>query len=204
MIFNNDSVSGTNSNWLVTINDMANYLQKDLKVEASLSSFLGSTIQLISNKFENYIGKGIIAQNYIGYYDGKGNQKLFTENYPINSVTALQYGSNPTSTWTDFYSGSATANILNYYNHIKLYNNYFPCGNKNIKIIYNAGYNSTPADIKECAIEAITEFYNHSLYGNNTLGYKSKSSSIAGTTYTYEDLWEKHSKILDAYRAIYI
>lgn len=206
MIYNNDTISSTpNSNWLITINEAKQYLKTDNTLETSLSGFLVATIQLISDKFEHYIGKGIIAQNYIGYYDGTGNEKLYTENYPINSISTLQYRDSPQSNWTNFYNDSSSSNILSYTNHIYLYSNNFPHGRKNIKVEFNAGYEATPGDIKQCVLEAVQEHYNHSKYGNDTLGYKSKNiGGQIGTSETYEELWQKHKKVLDSYKSITI
>lgn len=205
MIFYNDSISGTpNNNWLVSFSESVQFLNKNSSIDDSLSGFLTLNIQLISDKFEQYIRHGIKQQTYIGYYDGSGSRKLFVENFPINSIISVEYRNSPTDSWSSYYTGSATSNILCYSNHIKLYDTYFQCGSKNIKIVYQAGYESTPADIKQCALEAIQENYNHSLYGNNTLGMKSKSLTNVGSTYTYEDIWEKHKQILDNYRHISI
>jgi hypothetical protein len=207
MIFQNDSISGVaNSNWVITMNEAIKYVQKENSPNESLSSFLSSSIQLISDKFEQYIGKGIMAQNYIGYYDGKGYTKLFTENYPVNSISSVQYRNNPTSNWTDFYTGSASSNILNYYNYVELYSNYFPCGKKNIKIIYNAGFNTTPGDIKQCALEAVLQHYTNARSGFDRLGMKNKTTNTpnANVSESYEDIWDKHKLVLDTYRTIHI
>lgn len=206
MHFYNDSYSGTpNSNWLVSNNEMNLYLQREGSLETSLSGFVNSTIQLISDKFEEYVGRTLIAQNFIGYYDGTGCNKLFTENYPINNIISLQYRNSPIDSWTDFYTGSATANILTYSNHIQLYSNYFPFGKKNIKIVYNAGYTSTPGDIKQCAIEAVKQHYDNSNFKSNRLGLKSSNGGgDASTSQTYEDIWDKHKIVLDSYRSIFI
>lgn len=206
MNFTFDSISGTaNSNLLVSFTEVNNYLQPQTVKDESLSAFLSDTITLISNKFEEYIEKGILAQNYIGYYNGTGTTKLFTENFPINNIISLQYRDNPTASWTDFYSASLSANIFNNNHFIELYDKCFPCGRKNIKIIYNAGYTSTPAQIKQIALEAIQDHYNNSKRGNNILGLKSKTDSGEdGSTKVFEDLWNKHKEILDQYKIIFI
>ena len=208
MIFSNDTLSANpNSNYLVTLSEAKAYITPVTDdIGESLTAFLDSAIQIISDKIEEYVGHGIIAQNYTGYYDGNGRAKLFVENYPINNLISLQFKYNPTDTsWNDFYSGSQTGNQVAYSNHIQLWTQNFPCGMKNIKVVYNAGYTVVPGDIKQIALEAIQEYYNYSKQGNDTLGFKSKTfGGESAQTAVYENLWDKHKEILNRYRTIII
>lgn len=182
---------------IVTLAEVQSYLNNS---NTSLTAFLTNCISQVQSIFESYIQKPICETSITGLYDGDGTCELYTANYPILSVSTLQYRSDPTSsTWTNF------VNYILYNDFIKLYNETFAKGTQNIKVVYKAGYYTVPSDIKKIAIEAVAEIYKESGQGNNRLGIESTNVS-EGNSYgdTYSKLWNDHQKILDLYKNIVI
>lgn len=177
--------------------------------DTSLTALIQQTITNVSSQFENYCQRGFKFNTYTGFYDGDGSDTLYLYQYPIISLTALQYRTSPNSEWTDFYTGSATANIFVYDNYIQLYNSSFTEGKQNIKVVYNAGYEDCPGDLKQIAIENVTKILtesNASGIGKGLLGVESHSvgGGVGNENYSFKSLEERTKKVLDQYRRIRI
>lgn len=169
----------------------------------SLTSFLNFAISVKSMQIENICGVGLSAGNYTDYYDGNGSDILFLSQQPIISISSLQYQLTPTSDWVNYYTGSATANIQ--YSQrtgkLKLYNSFFYEGMNNIKIIYRAGFETIPSDLKQICIEEVIDMYNKSSKGESRLGVNSTTQSNGQGSFTqvFKDLSEEHK--LKLYRS---
>jgi len=69
---------------------------------------------------------------------------------------------------------------------------------RNLKIGYNAGYDTIPGNIKRCVYEAVMYIYNKSgLNPKSILGIK--SSVDAGNTISYYNISDEHKRELDKY-----
>ena len=84
---------------------------------------------------------------------------------------------------------------------IKLYNYFFPLGNQNIQIVYNAGYQVIPDHWKKLALEMISIAIKESKQGNSNsiLGIQSVNEGTSTSkNVTYSDLNEKWDKLIDS------
>lgn len=91
------------------------------------------------------------ATTYTEKRNGNGLSILFTNQYPINSITSLTQidkDSVVTYTWasTDYIYESGQGLI-------QLRNGTFPQGLQNIKVVYNAGFSTIPVDLQQACIE---------------------------------------------------
>jgi hypothetical protein len=201
--FNNSKMKTQQSTGrnIVTVAEVQRYMNK---TDDSLTAFIQDCISEVSSTFENYCNKGLKINFYIDYYDGDGTNNIFVYQYPIVSISSLQYRLTPESEWQDFYIGSSTANILDEDGgKITLYMKEFPEGINNIKIEYTAGFNECPGNLKSCAKEAVVEKYQKSYVGGKPrLGQKSINEGDKNIS--YYDLAEEHKKILDKYKRVII
>lgn len=204
MIYTNDTISSTGNNYLVTVAEALEYLRpKAETTNSSLSSFVTHAISYVSDSIEAYCNKGIKTQTYTGYYDGNNCSILYTDNYPIQSISSIQYRITPLDTYQNLLPDISQF-TFNYKTYIQLYTYLFPYGNKSIKIIYDAGFDVIPGDIKLVALEMIQMIYDNSKHGNNLLGYKtindnSGTVSIAKSI-DYVPIKKEHEKILSRYK----
>lgn len=204
MHYSND-ISFTGSNLLITVNEVKQFIKsKDNSFETSLSGFVVNIISYVSDTIENYCNKTLTAKDFTGYYDGSNCNKLYLDNYPINSISELKYRINPSDNYSNNLEANISQSVFIYPTYIQLYSNIFPYDNKSIKIIYNAGYSSIPGDIKIVALEMCQTIYNNSGRGNGYLGLKSISDSFnssAGTmTFDNIALEKRQKEILDKYK----
>jgi hypothetical protein len=144
----------------------------------------------------NYIGHDfVLASDYTEYYNGDGGRRLYTDNYPINSVTLL----NDDIDW-DFDSSTDISSddyrISNDKRYILLKDDIFTEAQQNVKITYNAGYTSIPDDLKQVCVEEVSRSYNEKL----NIGISSRTDAKGGTT-RVEKGWMKQSvEVMDRYR----
>lgn len=209
MLFSNDIyLSTTANNWIVSLNEVKTQLKFNSNtLEPSVSSFLVNAISTVSDTIDNYCGHGIKVQDYVGYYDGNYSNKLYTDNFPIQSISSLTYRLTPIDSYTNNVVSDITQFVFNYNNYIELYNNFFYCGRKSIKIIYTAGYTNIPRDIRQVALEQIQMIYDTSKFGNNYLGKKSQNNSLnvsQSETFDYTSIEKRHEKILNSYKRYWI
>ncbi len=98
-----------------------------------------------------YIGYDPAIQDFTEYYNGTDANFLRLKAKPINSVTSVTfdpYGSSPVAyAGTNYFWNS---NSVLYPKPIASIPGYFPQGNQNIKVIYNAGYSlaNIPQNLK--------------------------------------------------------
>jgi hypothetical protein len=195
-----ESLSLTSAdNYLVSLNEVCEYT--GIEITDSVTSALQNFTGYISDQFEAYCGQGIKSNSWTGYYDGNGSCRMFTANSPIVSVSSLQYRLSPFESYQDLVSDMSS--VILYDNYVELYQNHFPIGKQSIKIIYSAGYEVIPGDIKKCAIEAVAEMYSE--MKNDRLGLSTKTINNQpglNESNTYYQLAERHRYILDNYRKI--
>lgn len=196
-----DVATGRN---IISVAEVQNYLNT---TDASITGFIQQCISNVSSFFENDCGKGFKFNPYSGIYDyernNTNNNRLYTAQYPIISVSSLQYRLCPTSEWIDFYEPSLSANILIYENYVEIFDKTFPAGKQNIKIDYVAGYIDCPGDLKQVAIENVVKIlYESSIsgVGKGFLGLKSLTNG--NENYTFADLIERTENVLNKYRRI--
>ncbi len=187
-------------NELITVSEVQNYLDNST---TSLTSFLSSCINYVGKTFENYCQRSLRNYSITAYADGDYTDTLLVKNYPINSISGLAYKIYSDSTFTDY---NLTDDVFIYDTYIKLNDRKFPTGNQNVRIYYNAGFETIPDDIKKIAIEAVVETFKESNLGHSRLGIDSSNinSGAGGGSENYFSLTNRHRDVLDSYRKIII
>ena len=109
-------------------------------------------------EFENWCQlDSFYVTDYTEYHDGEGAPYLFVRNFPINSIAEI--ASDSDWTWgTDTVIDSDDYRVVE--KNYVAYKSYFNPGLQNIKVTYNAGYDSIPLDLKEALIEEVSRLYN--------------------------------------------
>lgn len=135
--------------------------------------------------------------SYDEFYDGNGNQRQFTRNWPITAVTAVYVNGTPVPVSpsvtqpgyvidgsgksivirTLSYAGPAYRNV-----YALIGGNYFFAkGIQNIEIVYTAGFTSVPYDLSLAVMQTVAQTYTQ----QSIIYVKSKALPMGGGTVTY-------------------
>jgi hypothetical protein len=187
--------------------------------ETSLDSLLESWIDIVSGQVEDLIEQNYaITRDVTSYLSGDGGCELFLQYYPFQGLSEatealklanLQYRGSVLDTWHDLLTE------VDYvftdpveYDRIKLLGyTVFPCGEKNIKVTYSAGWGTTatvPSTFTKVALEMLKVMDLESAEGKNSLGYQSKSTAAAGVSGSdsFLDMMPRWNGMLQSYKRL--
>ncbi|MBW1666718.1 MAG: phage head-tail connector protein [Deltaproteobacteria bacterium] len=160
-------------------------------------ALLENLIDRVTDLFESYCDRKFKAADYTEYHDGKGSDKLFPDQFPINSVASIHDD-------TDWTWGSDTLIDSDDYRivdgaYIQCKSDTFTDDVQNVKVVYNAGYDSIPEDLEQAAIMQVAWLYKKGK-GGGLLGVSSKSLMDGSISFTNKDLLPEVRLVLERYR----
>ena len=205
---------------IINLNELKSYL----KITSSTDDVrLEALITYAQKLVENYCGREFEAASYTEYFDG-GKPSVFVKRIPINNVTTVaEYDGvdyvplNGPNSDGSLYNTASNTNVIEYtfYSETgevskmvgettgvfdmdisghKLFNNYA----KGVKIVYNGGYVTAPADLKLCVMDVIKMLHKD---------WQSQSLTFQGETVRQHDfsaMFPPHiRRILELYRVVY-
>jgi hypothetical protein len=140
---------------LITLDDVKEFSGKEGMKDNDL---LEDLINRYSTMFETYIERNILSREYTEYQDGRRTYELFTKQYPITTVSGV-YDDSAWAWASSTEVDSSYYRISNDERSIVFWN--WTLGNyrQNVKIIYTAGYSSTPEDIKHACVTEVARAY---------------------------------------------
>ena len=145
--------------------------------------FIGNLITRASDFIAKYCRRIFEAADYTEYHDGTSNKSICLKQYPVNSITSLhddlnrEYGADYLIASTD-YVIDEDAGILT------LDGYRFGVGLKNIKVVYNAGYETIPANLEQACIELVSMKFNT----KETDGIKSEKIGSYSVSYSEAEI----------------
>ena len=196
-----------NANALTTLDALKLRIGIDSS-DTSQDNELTNYINEISELVESFLNRKLKAQDYTDeLYQGNDEQELLLDNYPINSITQIEY--------RYYYPGSFyTIDADEYFIHRKRYSvvreyGWYRFGSAtryltkvefpfyNIRITYNAGYTTIPSDIEGIVKDIIADFFERKQTGGQGL----KQYRIGDISMTWKDnLSDYQLSILRRYR----
>jgi hypothetical protein len=131
----------------------------DDKGDVPDDDLINGLINRVSAVMETYVDRKLMSREATEYYDGDNRNRLYTNRYPITSVSGIW----DDSTWTwgsDTLTAATSYRISNDGRSIMLKDGYrFYYSNENVKIIYTAGYTTIPYDIEDACIKQISSVF---------------------------------------------
>lgn len=133
----------------------------------------------------------LTVATYDEVYHGTGSQTIVPDNRPVVSVTLLEVngvavapavGMGPGLVWDSF--------------SVHFRDGLLPRGLNNVRIVYEAGFASVPADIKEAAVSIVAEKWARS----SRVGVASKTIGQESISYRADDLTPHARRVLTQYR----
>lgn len=177
---------------LISIDDYKTYATiKSVEYDAKISLIITSVSALV----RSYCGRNLISEDPIEEYDNGGNALVYTEEFPIASITSIEksddYGVtyNPLTVGTDFvFDKQRQAIYIITEDEVYIPNKY--------KITYIAGYETTPEDLKIALLDLVDYYYK-----NETV--PKRMSNFVTIEYVKTADFPPHIKrVLDLYRVI--
>lgn len=178
---------------LVSLPDVKTLLGSTVPDDDNL---IAELINRYSVLIETYLGRNVISRVYIEDYDGGGFDELFTNQYPITSISGIY---NDTDwNWTadtlidsDYYRKAQDGNSIIFTSDVTL-GDY----RENIRVVYTAGYSTVPEDIQMACIEEVARAFKN----RQEIGVTSKSLGDGSISYSAQGLLTKTTMVLDSYR----
>lgn len=186
-----------NNSALCNLTDVKNFSSIEFdKVDFQVDNVIINLISSVSLRFEKYCGRKFNKQTYTEYHNGFDKYFLYTNQYPILQVIGLYEDSN----WEweeDTIFSTNKYKISNDKRRILLKNGRFSIScNENIKIIYEAGYEEIPEDLKQACIEEVSK----SLNMRKDVHISSKSLNDGSVERFQTEFLPSTKLILDLYR----
>lgn len=141
---------------IATLAELKSYLWIiDSSQDTILTIFLDSADDFV----KSYIGREIESATYTEYFDGDGQREILMKNYPVTTLTSFDEntGTLQTPVWTakDPTTFKLSPNIA------KLFLTFYKTrGFQNFKVVYVAGYETIPGDIKLATLKLAAWYYN--------------------------------------------
>jgi len=188
---------------------------------ATVKSFIdltGSTydnlIELLVNAcsewIENETGRVLLASEedvielHDGDFDYSGQNKIFAKQYPINSITSIEYktGSLDNPTWVEFtendYVVDERAGIIHFTNSFGGSLKSLLPNRQNIRLTYQGGYDNAPSDLALACIKMVAKEFNKRKSQGVT------AESVGGGSVTWnEQVDPEVIKIIQKYRRFF-
>lgn len=196
-------------------------MSEDLTTKAKVKAFLGiggathDTLldELIKNataSIERFCNRSFTEASYTEYFDTEPVHKIFLRNYPVASLTSVQYrgGTWGATTWLDL---NVNDYLLNENGKVT-FAFAFPEAEKYIKIVYTGGYkidfdsesdpslHTLPADLTQIATEIVAQTFNQ----RTSAGVLTESTEGQSITYKDSDVTKQYQSRLASFRNINI
>ena len=181
-------------NTLATLDEIKDYYQfgSTKQIDDDLLEDLSDRVTVL---FQTYCEvSSFKSADYTEYQDGEGSKYLFLNNAPINSIAEV----NEDSDWN--WASDTTIGVDDYRiidkKYLVMKDSLFTYGDQNYKVIYNAGYDTIPLDLKQVCIEEVIRRYKH----RKDFDVVAKSLEDGSVTYTEKGLLTGTKQVLIKYK----
>lgn len=146
--------------WIVSLADVKTALSVD---DTEDDEIIGQILSRVSEEFNEYTGRTLLASDLTEYYNGDGTTLLYLDSYPVNSTTSTMevYVDDDNDFDADSKLASTQFWIETKVGAVKRLGDNFPAGIRNIKVVYNAGYaaGSMPEPLRGAAFDMCRQYY---------------------------------------------
>ena len=161
----------------------------DTTFDVQLASFITG----LSFEFNRYCRREIKARDRTDYYDGTGSSKLFVHHYPINTITTLHADSDR-EYGDDALIASGDYILYKEIGLITLDGSVFGESPLEIKLVYNGGYTTIPADVLGAFRAQLKYLFNR--WKDNEDGLSSKTMGDGSIQIVAEDFLKPVKRVL--------
>lgn len=170
------AIEALSKGWVCNRNCSSSFVTTDLyniaatsalasTLELSLYGFNGLLFEELINSasefIESYCSRKFVSATYTEYYNGGNTNKLLLNQYPVTTLTSVQYWDYQSQGIIESYTEHTDYEL--YSNDGYLYKvSGWSKGTKNYKVVYVAGYSTStmPSDLKNACKEICKYLYN--------------------------------------------
>ena len=183
---------------LVNTDDVKSYrIANGIKLNTTPDQniLIEDAINSVTTSFESYCDRKFVSRTFTEYHDGNNTSVFYPKNYPIISMTSV----NVDDDWVWSSSTlvpSASYRVFDNMGIVLKDANYLDYGKQNVKVVYIAGYDTIPSDLK---LACITEVIN--IMDNiKNVGITSKAEDGLSTSYSQLSFLPTTLQVLNKYR----
>jgi uncharacterized phiE125 gp8 family phage protein len=176
---------------LATVEQIKGYLAIGSVADDAL---LARMLDAASGFIQTWINRSLELQSYSALLDGNGSDTLVLRNFPIVSVAELRING-------AVIAAAASDSAIGYWHddsRLVLRGLVFPRGRGNVRVSYQAGFASPPADLTQACIEMVSLRYRE----KDRVGLVSKGLAGETTAYSLKDMPESVRTLLNRYRRV--
>lgn len=194
---------------LITLDELKEYLKIDVS-QTDDDEVLQALLNSASSWITGFLGRNLLKQTYVEYYDGDGSDELLLRNHPVVSITSIyvdylrQWASNTLVASTDYYVKKQSGIVKAFY----MFGNFIR-GRANVKITYVAGYlpdidktevqGGMPHSIR-LAVKRIIDHHWRTGYTNRKLDVSSETRGDLTTTFKDGDIQKDVQSMLSEFK----
>jgi hypothetical protein len=185
---------------LLTLGEVKAFIEGSTTGTTTYDGNYENIIDAVSLYFNNYTGRHLKSAACTEYYDGNDAREMVLNQYPITSTDVVVTIDPTYSFTTDYRVDTSDVQIYAGEGKIWLYDDWFTGGNRNVKVVYTAGYSSSqmPGDLKRAALETALVFWNRE-DKKDRVGVRTESFEGGSRTYETDIPWGA-KQVLDYYR----
>ena len=181
---------------IVTLAEMRQFLNISDSSDTSMDNVLISLLDDVCADIAEELGLDQLTDlAYTETYDGNGTKYLFVDHKPIVSVTTLQVDDIDVGTEnTDYF-------IYSKEGYIELYGDTFDKDNKNIDVVYTAGYGAARANVPR-KLKLALKLWVAAIYKGEVVDYSERFEEGAFVSQSGKSIPDNVARILDRYRKV--
>jgi hypothetical protein len=162
----------------------------------------------VESKVKSFLNRDLESASYVEIYDGTGESTLVLNQFPVNSVSKVEVYDGidalGAEEWDEYSQNEDYERLVipTAKDEIYLIGSMFPQGEQNIRITYNAGYDTIPYEIQQACKKLMLLYYGE-VKKTKTIGKSSVSEGAGFTKTTTYDLTaeDRILKTIEKYRA---
>lgn len=182
---------------LTSLNNVVKFIGQE-SFNSDDSDLIENLINRVSTLFEGYTGRNILSRSYTEYSDGGGVSVLFPKQPKITEVTSIHDSYD--WEWIDDDLVDAGDYRIVDENYIVLKNTTFNNYIQNVRLVYVAGYSTTPNDVEQATITETARIFKNRLEVDIT----AQTLADGSVSYTSKELLPQTKLVLNKYKRMTI
>lgn len=189
-------MSDVQTETIVTLAEMRQFLNITDSADTTMDNAIIGLLDDLCADIADELGLDqLINKSYTETYDGDGTKYLFLDHKPIVAVTTLQID--------DIDVGTENTDYFVYLKegYIELYGDTFEADNKNVDVVYTAGYGVARANVTR-KLKLALKLWVSAIYKGEVVDYSSRFEEGAYVSQSGKPIPDNVNRILNRFRKV--